>query len=224
MSILEGLNIINQGETKAQTAERLQQERNDLSADRDAARQEVIDEINDIENINEFQAVEAELLAKLSGNAEFRTRTGFRAEELNILLNNKRKEIAFKTEYDDINVGDSVVIMNLEKNIQGVYEVYAKDKKSISLRNSKGSEYTIKSSTFKADNAKRYVFKYSKEMNEEDLVKNPISPQEQNVSNDDVSAIQNLSDDDIANAITQGENMNEDDAKQDFLDSLDDIC
>jgi hypothetical protein len=224
MSILEGLNIINQGETKDQTAQRLAQERNDLNADRDAARQEVINEINDIQNINDFQAVEAELLAKLSNNAAFRTRTGFRANELNELLNNKRKELAFKTEYDDINVGDSVVIMNLEKNIQGVYEVYAKDEKSISLRNSKGSEYTIKSSTFKADNAKRYVFKYSKEMNEEDVVENPISPEEQSISNDDVSAIQNLSDDDIANAITQGEKMNEDDAKQDFLDSLDDIC
>jgi hypothetical protein len=224
MSILEGLNIINQGETKAQTAERLQQERNDLNADRDAARQEVIDEINDIQNINEFLAVEAELLANLSGNAAFRTRTGFRAEELNELFNNKRKELAFKTEYDDIYVGDFIIIKNLARNKQGVYEVYFKNEIEIKARDANGTEWTIKSGTFKADNAKRYVFKYSKEMNEEDLVQNPISPQEQNVSNDDVSAIQNLSDDDIANAITQGEKMNEDDAKQDFLDSLDDIC
>jgi tetratricopeptide (TPR) repeat protein len=51
-----------------------------------------------------------------------------------------------------------------------------------------------------------------------------LKSEEQNVSNDDVSAIQNLSDDDITNAIIQGEKMNVDDARQEFLDSLDDIC
>ncbi len=224
MTVLEGLNIINQGETKAETAERLERERNELAEDREAARQEVRDQINDIEDINEWKAVEAELIAKLSQNAEFRTRTGFKAEELTELLNNKRQELAFKTEYDDINVGDTVIIMNLEKGIQGTYEVYAKDKKAISLRNSKGSEYTLKRRTFKTDNAKRYVFKYSKEMNEDDLMVNPISPEEQTISNDDVRAIQSVSDEDITNAINRGKKKDADSAKNDFLDSLDDIC
>lgn len=224
MSTLEGLNIIAQGETKAETEARLQRERDDLANDRETARQEVMDMINDIENFNDYEAVEAELIARLTGSSEFRSRTGFKAQDITELLNKKRQELAFKIEFDDINIGDSVVINNIEKGIQGVYQVYHKTKNKIYLRNAKGGEYTLTRGTFKKDNNKRYVFKYNLNITDEDMNTNPITNEEQEISNDDVRAIQSVSDEDIAAAINRGKKKDPNTAKDDFLDSLDDIC
>ena len=222
MTVLEGLNIIYQGETKSETAARLQQERKDLEDDRAAERKKVIDSINSIENFNEFEIIEAEIIA--NNNPRFWSRTGFKAEEVSEMLNNKRKELAYKTEFDDINVGDSIVINNLEKNIKGVWEVVKKTKNQISLTNDKGGTYTLNRKNFKEDNDKRYIFKYNRNMKDEDLESQEINNDEKAVSNDDVKAIESLSDVDVVNAINEGLNMNPNDTEKDFLDSLDDIC
>jgi hypothetical protein len=222
MTPLEGLNIIYQGETKEETAARLQRERDELSEDRDAARKEIYDLIKGIDDINEWIAVEAEIIARSS--PFFWSRTGFKAEELTELLNNKRQELAFKTEFDDIKEGDYIMINNLETNTRGVWEVVNKTKNKVSLTNEKGSTYTLTRKKFKEDNDKRYIFKYRKEMNMEDLVNTPISNEEQSVSNDDVRSIESISDEDVVNAINKGKKRDADEAYDDFLDSLDDIC
>jgi hypothetical protein len=61
-------------------------------------------------------------------------------------------------------------------------------------------------------------------MKDEDLESQEINNDEKAVSNDDVKAIESLSDVDVVNAINEGLNMNPNDTEKDFLDSLDDIC
>lgn len=222
MSPLEGLNIIHQGETKEETAARLERERNELADDRLEARQEIFDLINGIDDINEWIAVEAEIIARSS--PFFWSRTGFKAEELTELLNNKRQELAFKTEFDDIKEGDYIMMNNLQTNTRGIWQVANITKNKISLVNEKGNTYTLTRKRFKEDNDKRYIFKYRKEMDTESLAGTPISNEEQTVSNDDVRGIESISDEDVVNAINRGMKRSEDDTLNDFLDSLDDIC
>lgn len=222
MTPLEGINIIYQGETKQETEERLARERQDLNEDREAARQEVFDLIDSITNYNEYEAAEAELIAQL--NPLFWSRTGFKSEEITELLNNKRLELAYKLEFDDIIEGEYLIYNYLGSNKKILLKVIKKTKNQISLEDESGKVYTFNRKTFKQDNDKRHIFKYNNMIQPEDMTDTPITNEEQTVSNNDVNAIQSLSDEDIANAITQGEKMNEDEAKNDFLDSLDDIC
>lgn len=222
MTPLEGINIIYQGETKEETAARVAKEREDLDQDREAARQEIFDLIDSITNYNEYEANEAEILAK--GTPIFWSRTGFKSEEIIELLNNKRQELAYKLEFDDIIEGEYLIYNYLTSNKKILLKVIKKTKNQISLEDETGKVYTFNRKTFKQDNDKRHIFKYNNMIRPEDMSSTPITNEEQTVSNDDVTAIQSLSDEDIAKAITEGENMNEDEAKNDFLDSLDDIC
>jgi hypothetical protein len=61
-------------------------------------------------------------------------------------------------------------------------------------------------------------------MEDMDITTNVITNEEQEISNDDVRAIQSISDEDIASAINRGKKKDPNKAKDDFLDSLDDIC
>lgn len=224
MDVLEGLNIIYQGETKDETAERLRQEREDLDEQRRDARQEIERLINSAENLNEWEAVDAELVARLANNPAYLSMVGISGVELDRLLENKRKELAFKTEYDDINVGDDLMIRNLDRNLQGVFTVTSKTKTKIVATNAEGITYTLKKATFKADNDKRYIFKYNNMIKPEDLEAETVSSEATDVSNDNVKGIMNFTDEDMDTAIKAGKATNEDDAFDDFFNAQDKAC
>ena len=118
----EGLNILVQGETKEETEQRLKKEREDLSTERDRSRQQIYDLVDSITDYDGWIAVDAEILARMA-SPYFRSTTGFTADELNKLMGDKRRELAFKLEFDDLETDDSVVVMDLEKNIQSTFRV-----------------------------------------------------------------------------------------------------
>jgi hypothetical protein len=222
MDVLEGINIILQGETKEQTLERIKSEREDLDAQREAAVKQITDLIAGIENYNDFESVDAELLA----NRELRTTSGLKASEINEMLENKKKELAYKTEFDDINVDDYLVINNLEKGIQSIWRVAKKTKNQLTLISLKDatSTFTINRSKFKEDNAKRQIFKYDMNMAPEDVQINVVTPEGQATSNDNVQVFENLTEEELDAAFKASKNVNPATALNNFLDNLNNAC
>jgi len=222
MDVLEGINIILQGETKEQTLERIKNEREDLDAQREAAVKQITDLIAGIENYNDFESVDAELLA----NRELRTTSGLKASEINEMLENKKKELAYKTEFDDINVDDYLVINNLEKGIQSIWRVAKKTKNQLTLISLKDatSTFTINRSKFKEDNAKRQIFKYDMNMAPEDVQINVVTPEGQATSNENVQVFENLTEEELDAAFQASKNVNPSDALNNFLDNLNNAC
>lgn len=226
MTVLDGLNIIIQGETKEETAARLERERKDFNDDRTEARKEITDMISNAEDFNELEAVEAEILARLTGSRFFLTRTGFKAEDIDALINEKKKELAFKLEFDDVQEGEYLIINNLEKGIQSLWKVNKKTKNQLTLESVKDPSrtYTINRSKFKEDNDKRYIFKYKYEMEDMDIDTNVITPEATDISNDNIAGIEDISDEDVDAAIKAGKSISVDDALDNFFNAQDDAC
>lgn len=226
MNVLDGLNVIIQGETKTETAERLERERKDFNDDRTEARKEITDMISNAEDFNELEAVEAEILARLTGSRLFLTRTGFKAEDIEKLINEKKKELAFKLEFDDVQEGNYLIINNLERGIQSLWKVNKKTKNQLTLENVKdpSKTYTINRSKFKEDNDKRYIFKYKYEMEDMDITTNVITSEATSISNDNIAGIDDISDEDVDAAIKAGKSISVDDALDNFFNAQDDAC
>jgi hypothetical protein len=222
MDVLEGINIVLQGETKEETLARVRAEQEDLDQQREDARKEIVDRLNAIENFNDFEIFDAELIADVT----LRNTSGFKPSEINEMLLNKKKELAYKTNFDDINVDDYLVINNLEKGIQSVWRIAKKTKNQLTLVSLKDatSTFTINRSDFAKDNTKRLIFKYDINMAPEDMKMNEVTPEGQATSNENVQVFENLSEEEIDAAFKASKNINPDDALNNFLDNLNNAC
>jgi hypothetical protein len=143
------------------------------------------------------------------------------------MLLEKKREIAFKTEFDELNVDDYVILNDVEKDIRGVYRVGKKTKNQLTLvsDNENGKPYVINRKDFNDANKQMLVFKYKPGQEQLGMDTNEITDAEAQISNEDVKAIQNISDQDWVNWIAEGnKNNNEEDLENDLLDSLSDIC
>jgi hypothetical protein len=225
-NILEALNIIAFNEKKGDTQARLAEMAEQIDYGT-SLRQNVIDALKAIKTYGQFIDFKKDLDAMINGEENFWGATGFTAAELDALIKEKLTNISEEIKFSDFEVDDTVVINDPSSNKQGLYIITKKTANRLTLQKVNdpfAKPTTMNRAEIEAGSKKRFIFKYSKEMNMEDLVNPVISNEEQSVSNDDVTSIERMPDEDIANAITEGNKMNRDDAKQDFLNSLDDIC
>jgi hypothetical protein len=215
--------IIIYGETKSETAARLAQIEEDLDQEREEIRAELKEMIDGITNLNEYDEVDAAIIAN---SIRYTTNADYTSKEINEMLFEKKREIAFKTEFDELNVDDYVVLNDVEKDIRGVYRVGKKTKNQLTLVSDKenGKPYIINRKDFNNANQQRLVFKYKPGQEEVGMDTNEITDAEAQISNEDVNAIQNIADEDWVNSIAQGNKTNVEDSESDFLDSLEDIC
>lgn len=216
------INVAIFGESKDETQRRLE-ELEEEAEEKDAARQEFNDLIDSIKDYNRFKEVDNYIIENF---AHFTTVGEISVKEIEEALNNKKAELAFETKFDDLNVDDTVVIDNLEKGIQGIWTVQNKTKNKLTLVNVNDATktFTITRKQFEAENKNRLIFKYTPNLEDMQLSSNPISEEEQEISNLDVNGITSLTDEEIENAIMQGKKMDPEDALNNLLDSLEDIC
>jgi hypothetical protein len=216
--------IIIYGESKSETAARLAQIEEDLDQEREEIRAELKEMIDGITNLNEFDKVDAIIIAN---SIRYTTNADYTSKEINEMLLEKKREIAFKTEFDELNVDDYVILNDVEKDIRGVYRVGKKTKNQLTLvsDNENGKPYVINRKDFNDANKQMLVFKYKPGQEQLGMDTNEITDAEAQISNEDVKAIQNISDQDWVNWIAEGnKNNNEEDLENDLLDSLSDIC
>lgn len=215
--------IIIYGESKSETAARLAQIEEDLDQEREEIRAELKEMIDGITDLDEFDKVDAIIIAN---TIRYTTNADYTSKEINKMLLEKKREIAFKTEFDELNVDDYVVLNDVKKDIRGVYRVGKKTKNQLTLvsDNENGKPYVINRKDFNDANKQMLVFKYKPGQEQVGMDTNEITDAEAQISNEDVNAIQNIADDDWVNSIAQGNKANVEDSESDFLDSLDDIC
>jgi hypothetical protein len=225
MTVLEGLNIILFGETKSETEARIAEEESELDLDRDLARQSVADELNKAVDYATYLEAEAKIIA-LMNTPDFSSAVGYTIQEIDDMLNEKRKEIAFKLEFDDVQEGDYLIRINLVENIQGQYKVIKKTANQLILENVKNSKDVkqVSRARFKSDNAQRQLFKYNPNIKDDDVDTPTITPDATNISNDNVNGINDISDEDLNAAIAAGKSISVDDALTNFFDAQGKAC
>jgi hypothetical protein len=228
-NILEALNIIAFNESKADTAARLAEMAEQIDYGTNL-RTKFISDLDAVQTYDDFMLLK-ENLDDLIDNENFFGVTGLKSEELDELLNNKRKELAFKLDFNDIKKGDVVVLFDTETNEQSVFIVESlktkKGKKSLTLKSAKDPSKTFsydKEYHEKADRT-RYIFKYNPNlMQKEDLEGKTMSDESIQVSNQNIGGVENLTDEEIDNADKNGKKMNPSDALNNFLDNLNKVC
>lgn len=226
MSVLEGLNIILMGETKSEMEARIAAEEQELDFDRDVARQEFADILNAAVDYESYEQAQAEIIALITNRPDFATATGYTDKEIQDMLDEKRKEIAFKLEFDDVQEGDYLIRINLAENRQGQYKVIKKTANQLILENVINSKdvQKVNRGTFKSDNANRQLFKYNPNIKNDDVNTTTITPEANDISNDNVNGTNNISDDDLKAAIAAGKSISVDDALTNFFDAQDNAC
>lgn len=225
MTVLEGLNIILFGETKSETEARIAEEEGDLDLDRDLARQSLADALDSAVDYDTYLEAEGQIIA-LMGTSDFSSAVGYTAQQIQDMLDEKRKEIAFKLEFDDVEVGDYLIKIDVQNGIKSQYKVIKKTANQLTLENVKDSTKlsTVSRATFKADNAKRQLFKYNPNIKDDDVDSPTITPNATNISNDNVNGINDISDDDLNAAIAAGKSISVEDALNNFFDAQDNAC
>jgi hypothetical protein len=215
-------NVLVFGQSKEETDRLNEEQEQEKLDDQTEARKELAELFDSIENINDYNIAETKIISKI---IRFTTIANYTGDELTNMLLEKKREIAFKTDFDEIQVGDYVIKNDLEKGYKGVYKVEKKTKNQLTLINNKTGKVTyVNRKGFNEDNQNNLIFKYKPEQEEMGLKVDEITDEETKISNQDVSAIEQLSDEDIVNAIKDGKNADPSNTKNEFLDSLDDLC
>jgi len=214
------------GETKSEMEARIAAEEQELDFDRDVARQEFADILDAAVDYESYEQAQAQIIAIITDRPDFATATGYTDKEIQDMLDEKRKEIAFKLEFDDVQEGDYLIRINLVENRQGQYKVIKKTANQLILENVKNSKdvQKVNRGTFKSDNANRQLFKYNPNIKNDDVNTTTITPEANDISNDNVNGTNNISDDDLKAAIAAGKSISVDDALTNFFDAQDNAC
>jgi len=214
------------GETKSEMEARIAAEEQELDFDRDVARQEFADILDAAVDYETYEQAQAQIIAIITDRPDFATAAGYTDQEIQDMLDEKRKEIAFKLEFDDVQEGDYLIKIDVEKGIKSQHKVIKKTANQLTLENVKDSTKlsTVNRGTFKADNAKRQLFKYNPNIKNDDVDTTVITPEANDISNDNMNGIDKISDEDLDSAITAGKSISVDDALNNFFDVQDNAC
>lgn len=227
LSIIEAVNIIAYGEKKGDTQARLAEMAEQIDYGTDL-RKAIESNIKKISNYDEYEDFQEELAELQKSETNFWGATGFTAEELDTLMNEKLEELAYKVDFNDIKEGDTFVIID---PATGKTELFAaslsKTGKTVYLTSVKNPSYVkrLTSKQFETENANKYIFKYNpKRMKDLNLKSTTIDPSSVSTFNANKDMIDDLTDDDLTLFDDKGSKISADDALNNFLDSYNKAC
>jgi hypothetical protein len=181
------------------------QERNELElADQASAREELAEqrkeirdrvqtEINDANSPGELMEIKASLLTELSTNPLLRTAAGYTAKEIEDLIQAKLEEMAFNIKFEEIEVGEYLVLNDITQTLVKVIEKGQGANQgfiTISHANNPAIEEYINEDEV----LDKILYKDSQasRMLEEEVEEEDLSSEDQEVSNGTVDASENI--------------------------------
>jgi len=225
-SIFEAVNIIAFGENKGDTQARLAEmaEQNEYGANQ---RKNIIDTIDNIKTFEEYSIFKSDLDLMMT-DPTFWNVTGFKSEELDTLLKNKLDELSRKIDFEDLNINDTVVLVDAQTGKIDLFSIIKKTAKQLTLQsvsNPQNAPRRINKADLEAQNKKNFIFKYNPEtMANLQAETQTMSEEGTTVSNDNVQSFESLTDEEIDNADQSGKKINPNDALNNFLNNLNNAC
>jgi len=186
--------------------------------------------IKKISNYDEYEAFQEELTELQKSETNFWGATGFTAQELDTLMNEKLEELAYKVDFNDIKEGDTFVIIDPARpgsRPELFTASLSKTGKTVYLTSVKNPSFvkSLNSKQFETENAKKYIFKYNpKRMKDLNLKSTTIDPSSVSTFNANKDMIDDLTDDDLTLINDKASKISSDDALNNFLNSLKIAC
>ena len=173
--------------------------------------------IHNVENMEDYRAAEAQVLAMFSENPEYRTVAKIQSEELNSLFQAKLEELAFSINFEDIRIGE-VIMLNDKQNSKIL--VLEKTKNELTLEHLRGDRKIFNMS--KEEVPQKIKFRYSEALEQVEISDLPeVSAEDREKASE---SLNNLTEINTAEAIQKdiedAKNKSTEELTNDLLDSI----
>jgi ADP-ribose pyrophosphatase YjhB (NUDIX family) len=224
MSMVEANVRINSGLTFEQYETGIEEEMRELDENLDKERRAIRGKLNDLlesaQTYEEFQ-IANEYARDILSSTMLREVSGFDAEEITNLLDNRRRELSELVVFDNLEVGNVVL---KTKNPDSKFIVVKKTGKQIQIRKF-GDPMAKIEKINKQDIGNRIKYMYNQFMEEVSTQVVKPTAEEQEIMKKDSETVKSISDNEtIQEDLEKAKTLTEDQAEEDFFSNIKDNC